>query len=246
VRSFFLRRLAWSVLVLVAVNATSFTATSYLALRQSQQVRVASYEGAKRLVSDPSVEYEPSAAEVLGPYAEYVHGMLRGDVGTMPDGTSVPRHVLESLPPTLVLLGAATAVALAAGTLIGVSSVGRRRPRALAFNVVGFSMPAFYIGIVGVQLSLLLARVLGTRAVVLPSMGFGLDRHLILPVLALALRPTAEIARLTAESLSAEMTRDYVRTARAVGHPPRRVLLRHAWTNIVSAVMAAQGNAMRI
>jgi peptide/nickel transport system permease protein len=163
----------------------------------------------------------------------------------MPDGTSVPRHVLESLPPTLVLLGAATAVALAAGTLIGVSSVGRRRPRALAFNVVGFSMPAFYIGIVGVQLSLLLARVLGTRAVVLPSMGFGLDRHLILPVLALALRPTAEIARLTAESLSAEMTRDYVRTARAVGHPPRRVLLRHAWTNIVSAVMAAQGNAMR-
>jgi len=57
----------------------------------------------------------------------------------------------------------------------------------------------------------------GKGVFVLPTSGFGLDKHLVLPVLALAARPTAEIARLTAELLGEELPKDYIRVARAKG-----------------------------
>jgi peptide/nickel transport system permease protein len=64
-----------------------------------------------------------------------------------------------------------------------------------------------------------------------------------LPVLALAARPTAEIARLTAELLIEELPKDYIRVARAKGLPEQWIVMRHAFRNVVSAVINAMSNS---
>jgi ABC-type dipeptide/oligopeptide/nickel transport system permease component len=83
------------------------------------------------------------------------------------------------------------------------------------------------------------------RELVLPAAGFGLDRHLILPVFALALRPTAEIARLTAETLAEQLRLPYVRTAEAKGAGWRRTIWRHALPNVSAPLFVHLGNTVR-
>jgi peptide/nickel transport system permease protein len=83
----------------------------------------------------------------------------------------------------------------------------------------------------------------GKGAFFLPTMGYGLDRHLILPVLALSARPAAEIARLTAELLSEELPKDYIRVARSKGLSERVVIRDHAFRNVAAAVINALRNS---
>jgi ABC-type dipeptide/oligopeptide/nickel transport system permease component len=109
--------------------------------------------------------------------------------------------------------------------------------------MAGFSMPGFYLGILILYFMLWLAMTRG-QAFFLPTSGYGLDEHLVLPVLALCARPTAEIARLTAELLVEELSRDYVRTARAKGLSWRLTIVRHAFRNVAAAVFTAFGNSL--
>ncbi len=71
----------------------------------------------------------------------------------------------------------------------------------------------------------------------------GIDEHLILPILALSARPTAEIARLTAELLGEELPKEYIRTARAKGLPERVIVMHHAFRNVAAAVINAMSNS---
>jgi peptide/nickel transport system permease protein len=155
--------------------------------------------------------------------------------------------VLERLPRSLVLLGLAVTFAIVVGLAGGLLSVNyktqRTNPLALIISLAGFSMPGFYVGIFVVYVMIWAAMSYGKGVFFLPTTGYGLDRHLILPVLALAIRPTAEIARLTAEFLGEELPKDYIRVARAKGLPERSVRMGHAFRNVVAAVINAMSNS---
>jgi peptide/nickel transport system permease protein len=116
-------------------------------------------------------------------------------------------------------------------------------PLALFVSIAGFSMPGFYMAILVIYLMIWAAMNYGKGAFFLPTMGYGLDKHLILPVLALSARPTAEIARLTAELLSEELPKDYIRVARSKGLSERVVIRDHAFRNVVAAVINALRNS---
>jgi ABC-type dipeptide/oligopeptide/nickel transport system permease component len=75
----------------------------------------------------------------------------------------------------------------------------------------------------------------------LPVAGFGLDDHLVMPVVTLALLPTAFIARLTRASTLDILRQDYVRTAWAKGLSERLVVLRHILKNSLIPVVTALG-----
>ena len=243
------RRTLWSILALYAIHAVTYLAMAYVALIRMGQVRTGIYGGRPQLVSAPNARIAVAPGEVVAVYRNYVSGAMRGDLGTLQNGDSVAETVLAAFPRSLLLLASAVTVAAVAGILIGYLSLdqGTRRARAVAFwlNVVGYSAPAFYVGILAIQSLILLARATGIRGLVLPAVGYGLDRHLILPVLALALRPTAEIARLTSESLAAELHLPYVRTGEAKGAGWRRLLWRHAWPNVAAPVFVHLGNTVR-
>ena len=66
-------------------------------------------------------------------------------------------------------------------------------------------------------------------------------RHLILPAIALGTIPMAVIARMTRSSLLEVLGTDYVRTARAKGLAPRRVMFRHALRNALLPVVTVIG-----
>jgi len=66
-------------------------------------------------------------------------------------------------------------------------------------------------------------------------------RHLILPAIALGTIPTAVITRMTRSSMLEVMNEDYVRTARAKGVAPWRVVFRHALRNAMLPTITVIG-----
>lgn len=227
-----LRRLALFPILLVAINAFSFLIVTALALREQYLF------GA------------PPLSEILAAYPEYVRAVLRGDWGMLAaTHTPVGQYVLEALPKSLILLALALLVAALVGVGAGFISVNRTARTAnnlaLVVSLGGFSMPSFYFGIVAIYVMILLSARVGGDGTLLPASGFGIDLHLVLPVLVLASRPTAEIARVTAELLASELGKEYIRAARAKGMPWRLVMLKHAFSNIASAVIVTLGNSLR-
>ncbi len=237
---YLLRRAALFFLVLVGVNAASYILINYLDLRGP--------------ISFGYVPDDPVAlSEVLDPYPDYLWGVLHGDLGTMRTAGARSDHAVLSplaraFPKSMVLLGFSLTFSVVVGLLLGFGSVSYKKRRtsigALMVSLAGFSMPGFYVGILAFFLMYTASLSRGPDAYVLPLSGYGLDLHLILPVLALSTRPTAEIARLTAEFLAEELPKDYVRAARAKGLPWRLVILRHAFRNVASAVLTAFGNSL--
>lgn len=233
------RRLFLFAVVLFVVHAATFLLTTYLALRGPIS---------QGYVPDTQVSLEA----VFSAYPAYLQGLFNSPQAA--DGTPLPlaqrpavESVFQGLPKSLILLGIALTFSVVVGISVGFLSVDHQTRRtnlfAILASLAGFSMPGFYIGIVVFFIMLQAAASRGQSAFVLPVLGYGLDEHLILPVISLAARPTAEIARLTAELLAEELPKNYVRTARAKGLPWRLVIIRHAARNVAGAVITALGNS---
>ncbi len=167
--------------------------------------------------------------------------LLHGDLPSMayPDWTV--REVIGGSFPVSLQLGAfALAVAVLAGTLLGVLGAALERSpidyAALAVAVVGISLPLFVIAEIG----LILFAVLWP---LVPLGGWGGPRTLLLPGLVLALPFMAYIARLTRSAMLEVLTLEFVRTARAKGAAPAGVILDHAFRNAFLPVLSYLGPA---
>ena len=64
-------------------------------------------------------------------------------------------------------------------------------------------------------------------------------KNLILPAFTLGIRPLATLSQLTKNSLLDALSQDYIRTARAKGLHPRRVVMRHALRNALNPVVTS-------
>ena len=76
--------------------------------------------------------------------------------------------------------------------------------------------------------------------------GLGWTAHLVLPVLALAVRPTAQIAQVVASLLAGELGKQYITAARGKGVAERRVVAHHALRNIWASVAQAGASTVRL
>jgi peptide/nickel transport system permease protein len=160
----------------------------------------------------------------------------------------VAQEVLERLPPTLLLGGAAFVVSSIVGLLLGVAAAVRQNAWQDKFITVvvllGISTPSFWLG-------MLLILWFAVGHAWFPASGmsamFGgggvtdILRHLVLPTLALAAVPAAVLVRLTRTTMLEVLRQDYIRTARAKGLSERRVILRHAFSNALVNVVPILG-----
>lgn len=64
---------------------------------------------------------------------------------------------------------------------------------------------------------------------------------MVLPTAALAMGPLAIIARLTRSSMIEVLTQDYIRTARAKGLSPFKIVMKHALKNALMPVVTILG-----
>ncbi|HKH11274.1 MAG TPA: ABC transporter permease [Rubrobacter sp.] len=200
-------------------------------------------------------------------YLVFLKGALTGDLGdSLVVGQPVTAVLLERFPATLELTLAALFFAIAIGVPVGVIAAVRQYSLLDKITSVvaltGVSMPVFW-------LALVLVVVFTVRVDWLPFPGrvggdvsftsytglYLLDtlitlnfpafwdvlRHLILPAVALGTIPMAVITRMTRSSMLEVMNEDYVRTARAKGVVPGRVVFRHALRNAMLPTITVIG-----
>jgi oligopeptide transport system permease protein len=111
----------------------------------------------------------------------------------------------------------------------------------MGFATFAASFPNFVIGaLMVVVFSVLLYKATGGNFA-LPAADFGLDDHLILPVITLALLPIAYTARITRASTLDTIRQDFIRTAWAKGLYERLVVIRHILKNSLIPVVTTLG-----
>lgn len=145
----------------------------------------------------------------------------------------------------LLLVAMAGAVSLGVTSGIAYAWSRNRALKAVAWSVgtIVASLPAFFWAIaVELVMTFLWLRF---EFRVFPIAGFGFDEHLVLPAVALGLRPAAYIFRFTAIAVEDIRHADYVRTAIAKGLAERRLLMRHVLPNAAPSIIAATVLAIR-
>ncbi|MBN1306031.1 MAG: dephospho-CoA kinase [Anaerolineales bacterium] len=155
--------------------------------------------------------------------------------------------VAEILLYSAILLLLALGVALVVGMSLGTAAALSKRKVISSFimvlSVLGVSTPSFLLAMIFWVINIMLHRRFGLT--VLPSAGFGLDTHMIMPVLVLSMRPLAQIAQVSFVSLTDVLRQDYIRTARAKGLSWRLVRDRHAVRNVLIPVLTTLGTSLR-
>jgi peptide/nickel transport system permease protein len=99
---------------------------------------------------------------------------------------------------------------------------------------LGQGVPPFFLG-------LLLMVVFSVQLGVLPSSGRGSLEQLLMPVVTLAVYLVASVARLTRGGMIQILQSDFIRTARAKGLAPGKVLFKHAVRNTLIPVVTMIG-----
>jgi oligopeptide transport system permease protein len=131
----------------------------------------------------------------------------------------------------------AAGIALASGVVLGAVAALRRNKfidKAIMVMTTAFiSMPSFIMGT-------LLLLVFALELALFPANG-ETGRGLVLPVITLSLSPMANITRLTRSSMLDVLGQDYIRTARAKGVSPVRIIFGHALKNSLIPVITYFG-----
>ncbi len=176
-------------------------------------------------------------------YFAYLGRVVQGDLGPsfkFPNRT-VNEMIAAGFPVTAELAVYAILVAIVIGLLAGVSAALRpNTPRdylPMSVAMLGICLPSFVLGP-------LLLLVFGLWLEWLPVSGWGsLPGDKILPAVTLGSTYAAYIARISRGSMLEELSRDYVRTARAKGLTEARVVLVHALRGAITPVVSFLGPA---
>ena len=172
-------------------------------------------------------------------YGRYLAGLLRLDLGqSFLDQRPVVEILGERLPATLQLAAASLLLALVLAVPLGVLAARRRGSAldtgAMAFSLIGISMPNFWLGPL---LILVFSLWLGWT----PVSGSERPLSLLLPAITLGTALAAILARMVRASVLEVLGEDYVRTARAKGLSEFAVMRRHALRNAWLPVLTLIG-----
>jgi peptide/nickel transport system permease protein len=188
-------------------------------------------------------------------YVRWIGNVARGELGYSHTLARPVGQVLrEKVPRTLLLMGTALALGLAAGAALGTWQAARRTKfssRASgAATLVALSVPDFVLALAVLALFSVRWRWFPVGGMVDVAMhdsygpaGRVLDvlRHLVLPAGTLALLTTAAVSRYQRAAMAAVLPEEFVRTARAKGASERAVLVRHAFRNALGPLITIVG-----
>lgn len=175
-------------------------------------------------------------------YFRYLKGLVHGDLGPSlkKPGFTVRELIASALPVSLELGFLALLYALTVGMSLGI--LAAIRPNgwgdffAMTLALLGICIPGFVLGP-------LLALIFGLRLEWLPVMGWDSPLARILPVISLGSIYAAYIARLARGGMLEELSKDYIRTARAKGLSETRVILGHSLRGGIQPVVSFLGPA---
>jgi peptide/nickel transport system permease protein len=166
---------------------------------------------------------------ILSQLWSYLKGLLHFDLGhSLHSKQPIAELLLQRLPATLELTGAALLIAVVIALPFGVMAAlykGKAQDSgAMLFSLVGISIPNFWLG---PMLILLFSLGLGWT----PVSGRDAPGALILPAITLGTALAAILARMIRSTLLEVLHEDYIRTAQAKGLSRHAVIWRHALGN---------------
>jgi ABC-type dipeptide/oligopeptide/nickel transport system permease component len=173
-------------------------------------------------------------------FLSYLGGIARGDFGLSFRfaGTPVIDVIAPGLLVTPLLAAGALLLAVPLGVALGTFAALRRNSlwdtMVVLGLVAGTSIPNF-------ALAAFLVYLLSIRLGWLPVAGWGGLSQAVLPILLLAIPPTAYVARLSRTYMLEVLQQDYIRTARAKGLSRRLVIYRHALRNTLVPLLTTIG-----
>ncbi len=200
-------------------------------------------------------------------YVDYLQGITQGNLGnSFKNNEPVMTEFLSLFPATVELATFAILFAVIIGIPVGILAAVKRGSvfdhTVMAVSLTGYSMPIFWWG-------LLLMLVMSVQLDITPVSGrigaeFWIDNvtgfmlidswlsgepgafksavsHLILPSVVLGTIPLAVISRMTRSSMLEVLGEDYIRTARAKGLAPLRIIIVHALRNALIPVVTVIG-----
>ncbi|CAB0546593.1 ABC transporter permease [Corynebacterium diphtheriae bv. mitis] len=173
-------------------------------------------------------------------YLLYIKGIFQLDFGTTFSGRPVAEAMAHAFPVTIKLAVMALIFEAVFGVIFGVIAGMRRGgifdSTVLVLSLLVIAVPSFVIGFVfqffvGVKWGLLPVTV-GSNVSV---------KSLLMPAIVLGALSFAYVVRLTRQSVSENLTADYVRTARAKGLKGSTVTMRHVLRNSLIPVATYLG-----
>ncbi len=170
-------------------------------------------------------------------YLLYMRNLLHGDWGIdMKNGREIGPDLFSKFAVSAKLGGIAMIIAVVFGVILGsIAALNRNKiPDRIIifFTTLGTAMPSFI-------LATLLLLVFCVQLAIFPV--FSSNPSLVLPVISLAVYPTAYITRLTKTSMLDALSQDYIRTARAKGVSRSKIIFVHALKNGLIPVVTYLG-----
>ena len=177
---------------------------------------------------------------VIEQYFIYMGNLLRGDFGTSLKyvGRRVTDVITELFPVSakigLVSLFFAYIIGLAFGVIC--AQFKNRWPDYLLtlFAIAGVALPSMVVGP-------LLRYYLGVKLMILPVAGWGTWQQMVMPAGVMAIGTIAGCTRSMRASMLGVTTQDYIKTARAKGLHPVKVVMKHEFKNSMVPIVTGMG-----
>lgn len=175
-----------------------------------------------------------------------------GDILTLSMGesimTGVPIEAMLAIryPRSLSLAFAAIGIALMIAVPFGVIAATKENSiadyAALFFSQLGISIPNFVLGIFLILIFAAQLNVLPSTGYVSPFESFPeYIRHLVMPAVTMGIINGAILTRFVRSEMLEQLNNDYVRTARAFGHPEDRIIRRFTLRNALIPMITVTG-----
>jgi peptide/nickel transport system permease protein len=239
------RRLAWSVVVMLVVSAATFAIFFAIPENPAEIIagKFASPETIAKIERDLGLD-RPLPVQ----YLRFVSAAARGDLGfSYVSQQPVAGALVQAFPKTLSLTIGAVVLWLLIGIPLGV--VSAQKPGsfwdrgAMLFSLIGISAPVYWVGLV-------LLQIFADRLGWFPLGGYvditvggplAWAHALVLPWIALAMLYAGWYARMTRSQMLDVGQMDFVRTARAKGLSNRDVILKHTLRNALLPLVTMLG-----
>ena len=249
--AFILRRLAHSIILLFALVSFVFVVGRIIGDPALIMLGTNATDAALQQVRENLGLTEP----IWRQYLVFVGDLLQGDFGTsfrygfsvLPtdllraEGTPVLPVVLERLPATFMLAGAALGMAFLLAIVMG--CLAAMHPRSWIDHLVNVISLAS-VSLVQFWFGLILILLLSVHLGLFPTGGYGSWQHLILPALTLAARPLGRIAQVVRSAMLDELAKPYIVAARAKGVSESRVVFVHALKNASIPIVTITGDEL--
>lgn len=230
---YFLKRLAWMIIIMLCVTVVIFTITYFTPGDPARVIMGNTASDAEVAVKRAQMGLDKPFLVQMGNYFNSVY--LHGDFGTSwTSNNSVLETILSRLPVTILIGGVAMIIQVLIGIPLGVLAAIKQGKWqdyvSISFSMLLISLPDFWVAIMAVI-------IFSVNLKWLPVAGISSWKCFILPIFATAIAGIAQNARQTRSSMLEVFRADFVTTARAKGQIEKKVIWKHMFPNAIMPVI---------